>query len=160
MESPINSLLISSLDTSLNGSLSHGAKFDGLLIGSISPKQSPYEMVGVDQTERRQLRTISTNQKNARYKALFKKAKSLGLQTIFVSLRAPYEVEYFKAQVDSVMSTYSYNVYFESRTRSGSHEDSMENRVIKGEAYESIAKQLFGLIKGAGKSPVKTAKGT
>ncbi|GAA0292642.1 beta-N-acetylhexosaminidase [Psychrosphaera haliotis] len=142
------------------GSLSHGAKFDGLLIGSISPKQSPYEMVGVDQAERRQLRSISTNQKNARYMALFKKAKSLGLQTVFVSLRAPYEVEYFKAQVDSVMSTYSYNVYFESGTRSGSHEDSMENRVIKGEAYESIAKQLFGLIKGAGKSPVKTAKGT
>ena len=164
LENPINSLLISSLDTSLNGSLSgslsHDAKFDGLLIGSISPKQSPYEMVGVDQTERRQLRTISTNQKNARYKALFKKANSLGLQTIFVSLRAPYEVEYFKAQVDSVMSTYSYNVYFESGTHEGSHEDSMENRVIKGEAYESIAKQLFGLIKGAGKSPVKTAKGT
>nr|WP_230961387.1 glycoside hydrolase family 3 N-terminal domain-containing protein [Psychrosphaera haliotis] len=160
LENPINSLLSSSQYSSLDGSLSHDAKFDGLLIGSISPKQSPYEMVGVDQTERRQLRTISTNQKNARYKALFKRAKSLGLQTIFVSLRAPYEVEYFKAQVDSVMSTYSYNVYFESGTHEGSHEDSMENRVIKGEAYESIAKQLFGLIKGAGKSPVKTAKGT
>ena len=160
LESPINSLLSSSQYSSLNGSLSHDAKFDGLLIGSISPKQSPYEMVGVDQTERRQLRSISTNQKNTRYKALLKKAKSLGLQTIFVSLRAPYEVEYVKANVDSVMSTYSYNVYFESGTHEGTHKGNMENRVIKGEAYESIAKQLFGLIKGAGKSPVKTAKGT
>lgn len=154
VESPINSLLSSSQDSSLNGSLSHDAKFDGLLIGSISPKQSPYEMVGVDQTERRQLRSISTNQKNTLHKALFRKAKSLGLQTVFVSLRAPYEVEYFKAQVDSVMSTYSYNVYIESSAA----ESNMEKSVIKGEAYESIAKQLFGLIKGAGKSPVKTAK--
>ena len=136
---------------------SHTVNFDGLVIGSIAPKQSPYEMVGVDQMERQQLRTKSSVQLAQRHKALFNLANAHGMQTIFISLRAPYETENFQSDADSVISTYNYNVYFQSNShQSDTKGNSIKSNSIKGEAYESIAKQLFGLIKPSGRLPVRT----
>ena len=77
---------------------------------------------------------------------LVKYSQQLNRQTIFVSLRTPYELQTYAKYCSDVIATYSYNHYMK-RDESG-----LINQ--EGPAYASLAKVLVGKLVPQGSSPV------
>lgn len=123
---------------------------DVLIFGSIYPNQSAVEMGGMEDLSKmknklnRQSWPKSTQMKDM--KALFSSAKEAGKQTIFISLRAPYEVTQFYNESTDIIATYSYN------------QSVGQDQVISGLAFEALAQILTGKREAHGQLPVTVVK--
>ncbi len=119
---------------------------DALIVANVTPKQSVVEMGGMADLPRlleqlKKSKRSKTDQDNF-IKELLTFAKQKGKETLFISLRMPYDAIDYRAIADHIIATYSYNQY----------EDSMGKQT--GTVYQSIAKLLTGQIQAQGQLPV------
>ena len=114
-----------------------------IVIGSnISPKQSAVEMGGMDDLTANS--KISDNVVNPqKIYELLKLAKQFNKQTVFVSLRTPYEISEFKNLTDICLATYAYNTYHD-----------YNSNLIKSPALNALCRVLTGKISAKGTLPV------
>lgn len=119
---------------------------DAFIAASLTPKQSLAEMGGMGDLPRlsKQVKKSKINKwsKPRIINSLLSFAKQQKKQTVFVSLRMPYEAVKYAPSADHVLTTYSYNQY----------ED--EAGQVTGAAYEALASVLFGRTQAMGVLPV------
>lgn len=122
------------------------AQAGSIVISSIAPKQSLAEIGGMDDLAKSVKMNKSVkwpkSERLAQLKSLAAVAKLQGQQTIFVSLRAPYEASEFLELADDIVTTYSYTHTTNSDTE------------FTGPAYEALAKLFTGKAKATGSLPV------
>ncbi|NVK26156.1 MAG: glycosyl hydrolase family 3 [Gammaproteobacteria bacterium] len=124
----------------------HIKNADVFVAGSVTPNQSLAEMGGVEDWPRlKQLSRqskLQSSQKKEKLNALLKFAKSNNKQTVFVSLRMPYEAPHYAEYSDHMLATFSYNQH------------RGEDGKLTGAVYQALAKVLSGKEKALGQSPV------
>ena len=135
-----------SYETDINRQKSSIEGADAVLVGNITPKQSPVEMGGVEDWHKfRMLGRFKTRQDDE-LQALLQHAQSLQKQTLFVSLRAPYEIQRYKAYCSDMIATFAYNSHMEQG-------DDGKKRAT-GPTYVALAKLLTGGLVAEGTLPV------
>lgn len=82
---------------------------DVLIVADISPNQSLAELGGMDDIQSWRERTPK-NQQLSQQLAQLQAAKKLGKTTIFISLRAPYNVGQFAEYADVILASFAYNL--------------------------------------------------
>ncbi|MBN2069142.1 MAG: hypothetical protein JW739_05845 [Opitutales bacterium] len=118
---------------------------DVLIVGDITPAQSLVEFGGMDdlhslaQLPPKELQIV-------RQRKLLSAAKAQNKTTIFISLRAPYNVGFYAEQSNAILATFAYNVD-EIETN-----DSIPR--CNGAIYRALAKLLSGQINATGTLPV------
>lgn len=143
-------------------------KYEAVVVASLTPKQSAYEMVGVSNTEKRESRTLSTNQVHQSNKALLKLAREANRKTAMVSLRAPYDIGKYNGLADMFFVTMSYGTALYDNTLKENVKDYTKENVkeitegkphssshtLASATFDALAKALFGQIKNNAKMPV------
>lgn len=118
---------------------------DAFLAANISPKQSAVEMGGMDdlsQIKKLKRKKWETDREVA---LLLQYAKQQNKQSIFVSLRTPYEATRYKPLATDVLTTYSYNQIVVKHGPTSK---------VTGASYTALAKLLSGKIVAQGQLPV------
>ena len=85
---------------------------------------------------------IAKADQSAALESLLKQAKLAHKKTVFVSLRAPYDIAQFGKFGDAVLATYAYNI------------DVDTDEKIAGPAFTALAKVLLGKAPAKGQLPV------
>ncbi|TKB47559.1 glycoside hydrolase family 3 protein [Thalassotalea mangrovi] len=121
---------------------------DVVVAASITPNQSAAEMGGVEDLELifEKREKLSKKEQQQQLIQLLSLAKANNKTTIFVSLRAPYEMTRYHHDSDALVATFSYNVH--SVTQSDT------DTTVTGPAYVALAKLLTGKITASGQLPV------
>ncbi|WP_409574585.1 glycoside hydrolase family 3 protein [Thalassotalea sp. PS06] len=126
----------------------HMLQSDVLIVANITPKQSAVEMGGMEDIElsKSSGKKLNKKEQDQSIESLLKIAKENNKTTIFVSLRAPYEMTRYDQFSDALIATFSYNV----------HSQKCEQPCVgaTGPAYEALAKLLTGNISAVGQLPV------
>jgi len=115
---------------------------DTVIASHISPKQSAVEMGGMDDLTANVKISENVAGPQSIYN-LLKLAKQHNKQTVFVSLRTPYEISQFKEVADMNFATYAYNTYIDS-----------DSNIIKSPALYALSKVLTGNTSAKGVLPV------
>ncbi|PAJ75253.1 glycosyl hydrolase family 3 [Pseudoalteromonas sp. NBT06-2] len=115
---------------------------DIVIASHISPKQSAAEMGGMDDLAVNSKISKNVTSPQAVYD-LLKLAKKHNKQTMFVSLRTPYEITKFKQVADLCLATYAYNTYID-----------LNSNEINSPALYALSKVLTGKISAKGVLPV------
>ncbi|SET24883.1 glycoside hydrolase family 3 N-terminal domain-containing protein [Thalassotalea agarivorans] len=126
------------------------SEFDSLLIASISPNQSAAELGGMEDLKYLKEINMPLAQKQTKIAQLLRQAKAAGKETLFVSLRAPYEMTHYAENADILIATFGYNAHTEL--------DSKGNLTAYGLSYSALARLLSGDIIASGSSPVTVAQ--
>lgn len=139
--------LISFSCTSLQGyeplsTLKEINEADIIIAANASPKQSAVEVGGMDDLADNPEFAIAKADQSAALESLLKQAKLAHKKTIFVSLRAPYDIAQFGKFSDAVLATYAYNI------------DVDTDEKIAGPAFTALAKVLLGKAPAKGQLPV------
>jgi len=115
---------------------------DIVIASHISPKQSAVEMGGMDDLVANSKISDNVADPQSIYNFL-KFAKQYNKQTVFVSLRTPYEISKFKDVADICLATYAYNTYVGT-----------DSNTIKSPSLYALSKVLTGKISARGTLPV------
>lgn len=119
---------------------------DVFVAASLTPKQSLAEMGGMDDLPRlsKQVKKSKINKwsKPRIINSLLSFAKQQNKQTVFISLRMPYEATKYVKSADHLLTTYSYNQYEDGSGK------------VTGAAYEALASVLLGRAQAVGDLPV------
>ncbi|MCG7537232.1 glycoside hydrolase family 3 protein [Pseudoalteromonas sp. OOF1S-7] len=119
---------------------------DWIIAGHATPAQSAVEIGGMeDVTTLAQFSVAARAQPDA-LKELLTFAQSHHKPTLFISLRAPYEITRFAPYSQAVLASYAYNVDVET------------TREVSGPAYTALAKVILGQEKAKGILPVTLNK--
>lgn len=122
---------------------------DLVISADISPRQSMAELGGMDDITRWQQRPSSENQTDM-LRSLTQQAKALGKKTLFISLRAPYNVSEYAPFSDAVIATFAYHLHGRS------YFDDYGRYITEyvGTSFNAIADVLTGELIPTGKLPV------
>ncbi|KZN43847.1 glycoside hydrolase family 3 protein [Pseudoalteromonas luteoviolacea] len=118
------------------------ADADVVISAHASPQQSAAEIGGMDDVAELKSYELS---KHAQPKALLKLmqyAHSHKKASIFISLRAPYEISKYAQYNQAVLASYAYNV------------DVTEKNDVRGPAYTALANVILGNAEALGRLPV------
>ena len=119
---------------------------DALLVANITPKQSPVEMGGMEDLVRLSKIKRDKPKQDKLLKQLLQYASEQGKQSLFVSLRAPYEIQDYLAVSSDVIATYAYNSH---KVLSG------DEWQLTGPSYQALAALLLDKIEAEGNLPVR-----
>ncbi|AXR05272.1 glycoside hydrolase family 3 protein [Salinimonas sediminis] len=119
---------------------------DIVVLADITPVHSVAETGGLDNPATLAGR-ISANARQQWQYALLKQAKTAGKKTVFVSMRAPYQIRHYEAVSDAALATFGYNV------QTLPHKDA-QRTTARGAVFEALAQGLYGKIPLTGRSPV------
>ncbi|TLU67416.1 glycoside hydrolase family 3 protein [Thalassotalea litorea] len=136
----------------------HMLQADVFLVANITPKQSAVEMGGMEDIElqARGVQPLSKADQDTQIESLLRLAKDNNKSTIFVSLRAPYEMSRYEQYSDALIATFSYNVHTEDF---GSDKNKNNGNVqAVGPAFSALAKLLTGKIIASGRLPVSVER--
>lgn len=133
--------------TSLQGyepttTLKHINQADIIIAGNASPNQSAVEIGGMDDLADDPKFAISRADQGNALEELLKQAKLANKKTIFVSLRAPYDIAKYGQYGDAILATYAYNIDIDNDDK------------VAGPAFIALAKVLLGKAKAEGSLPV------
>jgi beta-N-acetylhexosaminidase len=115
---------------------------DWVLGAHASPQQSAVEIGGMEDVSKLKEFALSRQQQPQALKALLQYAKEHNKQTLFVSLRAPYEITQFAPLSDAVLASYAYNI------------DVDNDKQVAGPAFTALAKVILGHANAQGTLPV------
>ena len=105
---------------------------DVIIAANASPKQSAVEVGGMDDLADNPEFAIAKADQSAALESLLKQAKLANKKTVFVSLRAPYDISQFGKFADAVLATYAYNIDIDTEEK------------IAGPAFYSTCKSADG----------------
>ncbi len=115
---------------------------DLVIAGNASPAQSAVEIGGMDDSDAIAAFALSQAQQPDALERLLKQAKNTQKPTVFVSLRAPYDIARFGSYADAILATYAYNI------------DVDDGETVQGPAFSALAKVLLGQQIPSGQLPV------
>lgn len=115
---------------------------DIIIAGNAFPNQSAVEIGGMDDLADNPAFAIAKSAQTAALESLLKQARQANKKTIFISLRAPYDIAKFGQFSDAILATYAYNI------------DVDNNIKVSGPAFTALAKVLVGKAPAQGVLPV------
>ncbi|WP_446727621.1 glycoside hydrolase family 3 N-terminal domain-containing protein [Pseudoalteromonas sp. S16_S37] len=115
---------------------------DVVIAGHASPQQSAVEIGGMEDVAKLEKYALSRQQQPQALEALLRWAKKQNKPTVFISLRAPYEIKQFAPLSDAVLASYAYNIDVET------------DRQVSGPAFTALAKVILGVAPANGVLPV------
>ncbi|WP_462159560.1 glycoside hydrolase family 3 protein [Pseudoalteromonas sp. GB56] len=115
---------------------------DLVIAANASPAQSAVEIGGMDDVEALEAFSLSRSEQPKALETLMAQAQENNAKTIFISLRAPYDVAQFGKYAQVALATYAYNI------------DRDDGQTVKGPAFSALAKVLVGKISAQGTLPV------
>ncbi|WP_105170127.1 glycoside hydrolase family 3 protein [Pseudoalteromonas sp. T1lg23B] len=115
---------------------------DWVIGAHASPQQSAVEIGGMEDVSKLEEFALSRQEQPNALKALLQYAKTQQKQTLFISLRAPYEITQFAPYSDAVLASYAYNIDVDNNNR------------VAGPAFSALAKVILGQARAEGTLPV------
>ncbi|OHU93731.1 glycoside hydrolase family 3 protein [Pseudoalteromonas byunsanensis] len=115
---------------------------DWVIGAHASPQQSAVEIGGMEDVSKLEEFALSRQEQPSALKALLKYAKKQQKQTLFISLRAPYEISQFSPYSDAVLASYAYNIDVDNSNR------------VAGPAFTALAQVILGQAQAHGTLPV------
>ncbi|KPZ58237.1 Beta-hexosaminidase A precursor [Pseudoalteromonas sp. P1-25] len=115
---------------------------DIVIAGNATPNQSAVEIGGMDDLKDNPRFALNTAEQPKALASLLDIAASVNKKTIFISLRAPYDIAQFGSKADAVLASYAYNI------------DTDKNNAVAGPAFTALAKVLLGNVPAHGVLPV------
>lgn len=115
---------------------------DVIIAANATPNQSAVEIGGMDDLKDDPNFALSTAQQPQALESLLKIAKQSNKSTVFISLRAPYDIATYGEYAQAVLASYAYNI------------DIDKNERVSGPAFTALAKVLLGKEQANGVLPV------
>ncbi|ESP94135.1 glycoside hydrolase family 3 protein [Pseudoalteromonas luteoviolacea] len=115
---------------------------DWVISAHASPQQSAAEIGGMDDLVELTEYEVSKQQQPKALLELMQYAHSHQKASIFISLRAPYEIAKYALYNQAILASYAYNV------------DVATENDVRGPAYTALAKVIVGKAKALGQLPV------
>ena len=115
---------------------------DIIIAGNATPNQSAVEIGSMDDLKDDPHFALNNTQQPKALKSLLSFAKDNNKNTVFISLRAPYDIAEFGNYAHAVLASYAYNI------------DVDKNDVVSGPAFTALAKVLLGQSPANGVLPV------
>ena len=115
---------------------------DVVIAANATPNQSAVEIGGMDDLKDDPNFALSTAQQPQALESLLKMAKQSNKSTVFISLRAPYDIATYGEYAQAVLASYAYNI------------DIDEDERVSGPAFTALAKVLLGKEQANGVLPV------
>lgn len=115
---------------------------DVVIAGNATPNQSAVEIGGMDDLKDDPRFALNTAEQPKALSSLLDIAASVNKKTIFISLRAPYDIAQFGSRANAVLASYAYNI------------DTDKNNAVAGPAFTALAKVLLGSAHAHGVLPV------
>ena len=112
-----------------------------VIAGNATPNQSAVEIGGMDDLADNPNFALNNAEQPKALESLLKMAKQ-HTPTVFISLRAPYDIAQFGHYADAVLASYAYNI------------DVDKNELVSGPAFTALAKVLLGQAPAKGQLPV------
>ncbi len=122
---------------------------DVVIFANISPSQNAMEIGGEKELANSKKLLSGMRKQPDQIEQLLKDSKIHSKKTVFVSLRAPYDISRFSPYADAVLATYSYNANV-MKWPQGSGEVAQ----IGGPAYTALAEVILGKKEAFGDLPV------
>lgn len=123
---------------------------DVVIFANISPSQNAMEIGGEKELANSRKLLNGMRKQPEQIEQLLKNSKNQNKKTVFVSLRAPYDISRFSPYADAVLATYSYNAnVIKWPQHSG------EIAQVGGPAYTALAEIILGKKQAFGDLPVK-----
>ena len=115
---------------------------DIIIAGNATPNQSAVEIGGMDDLADNPDFALNNAEQPKALESLLKMADKHQIPTVFISLRAPYDIAQFGDSADAVLASYAYNI------------DVDKNEQVSGPAFTALAKVLLGQAPAKGSLPV------
>ncbi len=115
---------------------------DVIIAANASPAQSAVEIGGMDDLADDPEFMVAKSEQSAVLEKLLHQSQLANKKTVFVSLRAPYDIAKFSQYADAILATYAYNI------------DVDNNVKVAGPAFTALAKVLVGKHIATGILPV------
>ncbi|WP_089349824.1 glycoside hydrolase family 3 protein [Pseudoalteromonas espejiana] len=115
---------------------------DVIIAGNATPNQSAVEIGGMDDLKDDPNFSLNSAQQPKALASLLSYAQSQNKKTVFISLRAPYDIAQFGNSADAVLASYAYNI------------DTDKNNIVAGPAFTALANVLLGSTSANGELPV------
>jgi beta-N-acetylhexosaminidase len=113
-----------------------------VIAGNATPNQSAVEIGGMDDLKADPNFALNNAQQPKALESLLSFAKTHNKSTVFISLRAPYDIAQFGNYAQAILASYAYNI------------DVDKNEVVSGPAFSALAKVLLGQSPANGVLPV------
>jgi beta-N-acetylhexosaminidase len=126
---------------------------DLVIFANISPAQNALEIGGVQELNRSRELVKGMKYQPDQIEQLLRLSQKTNKKTVFLSLRAPYDINRFSPFADAILASYSYNANVVKWPKSPG-----ETVKVGGPAYTAIAKILFGEAEAFGDLPVSLNK--
>ena len=115
---------------------------DVVIAGNATPNQSAVEIGGMDDLKDDPNFALNNAEQPKALESLLNMAKEKNKSTVFISLRAPYDIAKFGNYANAVLASYAYNI------------DVDKNDIVSGPAFTALAKVLLGEATANGVLPV------
>ncbi|WP_282131352.1 glycoside hydrolase family 3 protein [Pseudoalteromonas aliena] len=115
---------------------------DVIIAGNATPNQSAVEIGGMDDLKDDPNFALNNAEQPKALKSLLNFAKTKHKNTVFISLRAPYDIAEFGDYANAVLASYAYNI------------DVDKDDMVAGPAFTALAKVLLGKAPANGVLPV------
>jgi beta-N-acetylhexosaminidase len=115
---------------------------DVIIAGNATPNQSAVEIGGMDDLKDDPNFALNNAEQPKALKSLLNFAKTKHKNTVFISLRAPYDIAEFGDYANAVLASYAYNI------------DVDKDDMVAGPAFTALAKVLLGKSPANGVLPV------
>ncbi|HDY92986.1 MAG TPA: glycosyl hydrolase family 3, partial [Pseudoalteromonas sp.] len=115
---------------------------DVVIAGNATPNQSAVEIGGMDDLKDDPNFALNNAEQPKALESLLNMAKEKNKSTVFISLRAPYDIAKFGNYANAVLASYAYNI------------DIDKNDIVSGPAFTALAKVLLGEATANGVLPV------
>lgn len=115
---------------------------DVVIAGNATPNQSAVEIGGMDDLKDNPDFALNKNEQPEALESLLILAKKHSVPTVFISLRAPYDIAKFGDYAHAILASYAYNI------------DVDKNGQVAGPAFTALATVLLGKAGANGQLPV------